>query len=579
MITICPARQKLLDCTGHALVLGGPGCGKTTIALMKAVKCIKDGLHSGQSVLFLSFSRAAVGRILEASKTQASKDERSLLNVQTFHSYFWDLLRSHAYLVGTPKKLKILLPHDERALSNGIKEGDLLWSAWLLERERLCREDGRIAFDQFAPLAVALFEKSQLLCRLVAQRHPLIIVDEAQDTNPHAWRCIDLLSKHTQIICLADLDQQIFDHLEGIGPERIEAIKASLSPLPIDLGTENHRSAGSEIAIFGMDILEGRVRGAPYKGISKLLYNQQSKSFDRAATIKRAIAILQGAIRKVTGEWGETIAILTTTGASAATFSAAMNAAEPPIKHKLLFDEAEALLAARFAAFLLEPKDGMSSSDELSEALDLLAAMKRANGVAEAVKYQEWADKVRAGKSPTAAVVVAIQNLLLSVKSQPFTGDPVKDWLNVKKALRVNGNEKLIQLAKHLEYLVAFNRGKRILANLTEIWQKDGKYTNAREALESALTQDQLLDGIDDPNGVQVMTIHKSKAKQFDGVIVIRESRNYGDERSSFVWFGDTPPYRRSRKILRVGVTRAKVHTLILDAAWPSCPIIGAHKL
>ena len=34
-----------------------------------------------------------------------------------------------------------------------------------------------------------------------------------------------------------------------------------------------------------------------------------------------------------------------------------MTAAEKPIRHKLLFDEAEAMLAARFAGFLLEPSE------------------------------------------------------------------------------------------------------------------------------------------------------------------------------------------------------------------------------
>lgn len=378
MIEICAVRQQLLDCEGHALVMGGPGSGKTTIALKKAVKRIEDGLTPGQSVIFLSFSRAAVARIAEASKTEAAKDQRTLLNIQTFHSFFWELLRSHAYLLGTPKRLQILLPHDERALSNGIKEGELLWPAWITERERMCREDGRIAFDLFAPLAAMLLERSAHLRRLLGQHYPLLIVDEAQDTNPQAWRCIELLARHTQVVCLADLEQQIFDYLPGIGPERIEAIKVALSPLSIDLGSQNHRSPGSEILAFGHDILSGKARGAPYTGVSKLGYNPNAKTFDRAKTIRMALGIVQKAIRKATGEWGRSIAILVASGSSAARLSAALSAAEEPIRHKLLFDEAEAMLAARFAAFLLEPKGGKEPSANLAEALELLANMKRA---------------------------------------------------------------------------------------------------------------------------------------------------------------------------------------------------------
>jgi hypothetical protein len=32
--------------------------------------------------------------------------------------------------------------------------------------------------------------------------------------------------------------------------------------------------------------------------------------------------------------------------------------------------------------------------------------------------------------------------------------------------------------------------------------------------LDNALAQDLILDGVDDPDGIQVMTIHKSKSKQ-----------------------------------------------------------------
>src|SRR5690606_5110273 len=110
----------------------------------------------------------------------------------------------------------------------------------------------------------------------------------------------------------------------------------------------------------------------------------------------------------------------------------------------------------------------------------------------------------------------------------------------VKRLLRDTGDQDLLTAAKNLDYLVAFNRGRRISAGLGAIWEKDGRYTAAREVLDIALAQDQILGGVDDPPGVQVMTIHKSKGKQFDGVIVVREGRHNGQRlASSFVWWGD----------------------------------------
>ena len=67
-LIICKERQKILDEVGHILVTGGPGSGKTTIAIKKATERIEYGLLPGQSVLFLSFSRAAVARIIESAE-------------------------------------------------------------------------------------------------------------------------------------------------------------------------------------------------------------------------------------------------------------------------------------------------------------------------------------------------------------------------------------------------------------------------------------------------------------------------------------------------------------------------------
>ena len=576
-------RKQLLDCSGHALVIGGPGSGKTTIALQKAVARISAGMAPGQSVLFLSFSRAAVARVGEAMRQQVPKEQRGLLNMQTFHSFFWTLLSAHGYLLGAPKFLRILLPADEKVEYGAIKKKDRHtdnpeWLKWLVERERLFLEEGKIAFDLFANNAVELLQKSRNVKRLISQRHPLIIVDEAQDTDKNAWKCIELLSPLSQVICLADLEQQIFDHLPGVGPERIAVIQSSLNPLEVDLGAQNHRSSGTEIAIFGQDILLGTARDSSYSGVSSFSYNPKTR--DQRSMFRISIGMLQRAIRKSTGKYGKSIAILTHSGPSAAKISTALNAGPKPVRHRLAFDEAEAVLTARFAAFLLEPKCEENRLPDLAAALELLATSKKAAGLVAAKQWQIWALKVHSGKVPKAGFVQAVLGVMETLRNQDFSGDPGKDWSFVKRELRRTNNPDLNDVAKNLDYLVAFNRGKRISSRLGAIWIRDGQYTGARETLDAALAQDQILGGVDDPPGIQVMTIHKSKGKQFDGVIVVREGRHDGKKMvSSFVWWGDSEPYHRSRKILRVAITRAKIHTLILEPLFPMCPIVGPYQL
>jgi DNA helicase-2/ATP-dependent DNA helicase PcrA len=588
-IVICEKRQQILNAKGHILVLGGPGSGKTTIALKKAVRLIDNGLQLGQEILFLSFSRAAVARIAEASKTEVMKAKRSQLSIQTFHSFCWELLRSHGYLVGCPKRrLELLLPHDEKALSGGLKpprKGDSPskeWIAWLGERQRLFNEEGKITFDLFAPKTVELLSRCPLILEQVSDRYPAIVVDEAQDTGTEAWHCIELLSAHTQVICLGDLEQQIFDYLEGVGPERIQHIKKALNPLCVDLGSDNNRSPGTEIATFANDILGAVVRKEPYAGVLWQMYNPKDEPKKR---LRIALGRIYRSVKKGTGAWPDSIAILAPGGAGVARVSAALNGGTKPVRHKVLFDEAAALLSARLAAFLLEPKVEGNLRADMAKCLEMLAAVRRADGsktaILEAKKYLKWSLEILQGKERETKLSCAIKTLVRGAQTLRFSGDPGQDWTKIKGLLRKSSQPEIHKIASNLDYLIAFNRGKRIASNLSSMWMNEGAYTRAREALDTALVEDQLLAGVDDLRGIHVMTIHKSKGKQFDAVIIVCEGQRLGADQwqSTLVWRDDPTPYHRSRKILRVGITRARCRVLMLEPFYPKCPILTPYHL
>jgi len=562
--------------------MGGPGCGKTTIAIEKALVRIDHGLGIGQEILFLSFSRAAVARIVEASKAETPSQKLKFLSVQTFHSFCWALLRAHGYLLGAPKVLQLLLPHDEKALSGGLSEEDAEWPAWMRKREALFKEEGKIVFDLFAPKACELLETSSLVRTLVADQYPLIIVDEAQDTGPEAWCCIQLLAPHTQVMCLADLGQQIFDYLPGIGPQRMEVIQETLRPTVFNLGAENNRSPGTEIAIFAEDIMGGKVRGSPYVGVSKLAYNPKGKL---GQSIRIALSKIFEVVKKAKGHFPESVAILAPSGGSIEAISANLNSGDRPVRHKIMLDEAEAVLSARLIAFLLEPKSADRKNSEIATSLELVAAIKRAAGTktgsVSSASLVGWAKLVRENKMPNSGSVRALALIHEHLLSVHLTGNPEIDWLQVTSLLRMCGHVDLLRAANQVDLVVSFKRGKRFLKALSAMWVQGNQYTGAREALSTAIAEDQILGGSEDASGIHLMTIHKSKGKQFDAVIIVREGRHMGPKtvQSSLVWGDDPPPFVRSRKILRVAITRAKSYVLIVDPYYPKCPILSSHTL
>ncbi len=318
-IVICDDRRRILEATGHVLVTGGPGSGKTTIALRKAVERIEAGLEPGQKVLFISFSRATVARIVDSARRDLPRTLRRFLEIQTFHSFCWQLLQGHAYLLGSPRRLEIMLPHDERAHRSGAEEDDAAWHA---EKERLFIEEGRIVFDLFAPKALSLLSRSTEIRRIIASRYPLVIVDEAQDTGDAQWACIGQLCDLVQLVCLADLEQQIYDFRPDVSGERVTEIMTDLQPVAVELGNQNNRSPGVEIVEFGNDILTGNPRGYRYEGIHHFQFQPQRQNRDKA--IRQSVGMIYMLIRGRTGHSPKNIALLTNWGKGVAIIARAL---------------------------------------------------------------------------------------------------------------------------------------------------------------------------------------------------------------------------------------------------------------
>jgi DNA helicase II / ATP-dependent DNA helicase PcrA len=104
---------------------------------------------------------------------------------------------------------------------------------------------------------------------------------------------------------------------------------------------------------------------------------------------------------------------------------------------------------------------------------------------------------------------------------------------------------------------------------MNELWRKSRSYSGAEEAVREALLQEHLNSPIRAVKGIQVMTIHKAKGKEFSEVLIYEDSyqrlvRSNASEND----------IAQARLTLRVGVTRAEFRTLILTPKDDPCILV-----
>ena len=198
-------QQEILGSDNNLLVIGGPGSGKTTISILKAAQIAESLESSEQKVLFLSFARATISRVIEAIEQEHNLPPKlkRQISVETYHSFFWRILNTHGYLAGLQRPLSILTPSGEAVALSTIRSAfpgrnrtaeqeAALGQQIDAERMRLALQEGKICFDLFAKLITQILV-SMKVREVIAIMHPVIILDEFQDTNSTQWDVIQAL--------------------------------------------------------------------------------------------------------------------------------------------------------------------------------------------------------------------------------------------------------------------------------------------------------------------------------------------------------------------------------------------------
>ncbi|GAB6906272.1 UvrD/REP helicase [Desulfosarcina cetonica] len=600
-------QKEVLGANGHMLVKGGPGSGKTTISILKAGKIVKEGLRGGQLVLFLSFARATVSRVLEAiaEEDEITPEIKRHIDVDTYHAFFWRLIKAHGYLLGLPRRLAILTPPNEAVALCDIrneyktddkltkKEGEEKNQREYDERRRLAAEEGMVCFDLFAEFAGVLLHGSNKIRRLISNAYPVIILDEFQDTAPDQWRVIQALGRDSQLVALADPEQRIFDFI-GADPKRLQHFKDEFAPSEFDLSNENHRSKGTDIAHFGNDILKGRFTKQNYNGVHFDLFEANQNQ----AITKVVTATLQARKRLIdNGPKDWSLAILVPTKRMTRTVSDAFREPQgklPKIGHHAAVDMEAAILAAEIIAYILQSHGG---GGDVAEFVRLICSYYRGKGgdtptktsLQEAARisaaYQKVVECYEASKSvPKRCIHLPIEAAYKASHDLVMIGNPDKDWITVRKHLENADCKRLNEIAAEARNIRLLDRGTQLREALSQNWRDKGRYEDGLDIVRQAFVHEHFSTNSKPESGVVVMNMHKAKGKQFDEVIIFEGWPVFSGRKIA------ANPNRivrgnireniddQTRQNFRVSITRAKQRTTILTPRVNPCVLLTPQK-
>ena len=542
--------EAIIRQSGHVLVKGGPGSGKTTVALLKA-QALCDKLKPNQCILFLSFSRSAIRQILHRSKEVLRKDQRRLIEVKTYHSFCLEILQGHGRLLGG-RTIQFITPRTERLMRSAF-DGD-----WESETKRLAREEGLYCFDRFARGAATLIKGSNAVRSLYGDRFPHIIVDEFQDTDEDQWLLIKALADVTELTCLADPEQCIFDFRPTVSSYRINYARDMLRPMEFDLGRANHRSPKTGILSFADAVLRNKVL-PKVSDVQELTY--WPNGFE--STLHAAVVMTFSKLRRQ-GIDSPCVAVMTRSNSFVLKMSSALREAHTykghvlkSVPHEVVWDADLAATSAEIVGSILEWCSEFDT-ERVIQTFVLLSQYFRIKNVVKprsvdskrAEQFAAASAAVREGRRPRIDAARAIvESASCGIE---YRGDPIADWLLARDVLL---GHKLLNEVRQSAGIVRFFQLKDVLTKmLSSLWLDFGGYQGATARIRDVMEKEQLLTMERDHRGCVLMTIHKSKGKEFDGVVLV--------EGSYVSRFFDTayerPPFDRTRRLLRVGLTRAR---------------------
>lgn len=276
-LTLDDRQNEAVFCAPPALIVAGPGAGKTRVLTHRYARLVREGL-SPRHILALTFSNKAAGEMRERIAAEVSP-EAGELEIYTFHAFGLQLLQQYGTRIGLKLPLRLLTRMDAlllfrrraakmameslnnvhtsmKALSNLLsavsraKEENAgperwqelveLWQeanpgqavpaplrdgqTFYREYQNLLKRNGLVDYGDLQTEALHLFETPEIADE-IRQRYQVVLVDEFQDINYVSGRLVRALDGGRGVVwVVGDPRQQIYG-FRGASPVNLSRFR------------------------------------------------------------------------------------------------------------------------------------------------------------------------------------------------------------------------------------------------------------------------------------------------------------------------------------------------------------------
>ncbi|PPF28183.1 MULTISPECIES: UvrD-helicase domain-containing protein [unclassified Rathayibacter] len=514
-----PEQAQIVETEAElTVVLGGAGVGKTTSALAAAAAHLDrvQDAKPHERVLFLSFSRASVGRIASRTSEVLGKSA-DRVDVMTFHSLAFSIVRRFGSMIG---------------------RGDVVLVS--PAREKLGLAGNEIGYGSLLPLALEIARASPAVAAHLRTRWGLVIVDEFQDTGDAQQKLLELITPSSRMLLLGDPNQCIYTFLvaDGVRVERInEACAAAGQEHTIVLPETSFRDPSGVIPAVANAI---RTRQFDAPALASAIEGGRLVVRSGIALSDEASGVAQ-LVTELSSE-GLGVAVFTHHNDMLASLSDALEA--EGIEHEIagLSDALAAALDAQVT--MMQFRFGDASWEDVLESLAVFLTSARrgaqvpvlATQILNGTGPQTLLERLTALRGRLTDAVVVETALDEARAAHDALGLPQKSgaWAQAGVLVAVM-HARAIRQGRD-------QSGMQIVATIS---------AESREAGYAALT-----DSVLRPREVQLMNLYQTKGREADAtIVVLREGDFMGKE---------VEPFPTTSRLLYVVFSRARQRIIVL---------------